>query len=452
MKSTSLRLEQLYPRVEYTSLQSDATTDTVVIGGGIAGCITAWCLLRETSQQIMLLDGGKIARGATWHNAWQATTYFEKKIASLVEKYGLEKTLIAQRDMFHSLSHLEECVARMSNMHNIHVSLVMTQELCWLRTTDEVMNALEMVALFQANHIDIECLILDAHRVQAHPIDARFSECYSIVDTQRIQTLLQTTDEGFVGVEVRPVGLVNSALLFESLVLCMLLSYPDRFTVFEHTLVDAIHILPQWVSVMVHDGYAVQATDVVVCTNGFQQLPIIHADSRDMTPAIQWVIGYMNGYHIAHQIPSHAYTYSEATSHTTNFWAPPYWYVTSRPHPDNGSLICVGGEETHIDSLLQYNPNMECPATVVAHTNDFLKKTFIPTKGQTPLEHYQWHWLLWYTTSGIRMIWAHPHHAHIRYNLGCNGIGILPSIHGAYTIASRMSGATPVPSIFDVEL
>jgi len=65
MKSTSLRLEQLYPRVEYTSLQSDATTDTVVIGGGIAGCITAWCLLRETSQQIMLLDGGKIARGAT---------------------------------------------------------------------------------------------------------------------------------------------------------------------------------------------------------------------------------------------------------------------------------------------------------------------------------------------------------------------------------------------------
>jgi glycine/D-amino acid oxidase-like deaminating enzyme len=36
------------------------------------------------------------------------------------------------------------------------------------------------------------------------------------------------------------------------------------------------------------------------------------------------------------------------------------------------------------------------------------------------------------------------------YNLGCNGVGILPSIYGAKRIAQLLAGETLGPSIFDI--
>ena len=62
---------------------------------------------------------------------------------------------------------------------------------------------------------------------------------------------------------------------------------------------------------------------------------------------------------------------------------------------------------------------------------------------------FQWHGLMGYNDSGIRVVGAHPRHPRLYYNLGCNGVGFLPSIYGGQRIAQLLAGEHLRPSIFD---
>jgi glycine/D-amino acid oxidase-like deaminating enzyme len=62
---------------------------------------------------------------------------------------------------------------------------------------------------------------------------------------------------------------------------------------------------------------------------------------------------------------------------------------------------------------------------------------------------FQWHGLMGYMHGRVRVIGAHPGHPELLYNLGCNGVGFLPSIHGGSQIARLLAGETLPPSIFD---
>jgi glycine/D-amino acid oxidase-like deaminating enzyme len=55
-----------------------------------------------------------------------------------------------------------------------------------------------------------------------------------------------------------------------------------------------------------------------------------------------------------------------------------------------------------------------------------------------------------YTKNGVRLIGPEPKNAALMYNLGCNGVGILPSIYGGEKISRLIGGETMPPSIFDV--
>jgi glycine/D-amino acid oxidase-like deaminating enzyme len=62
---------------------------------------------------------------------------------------------------------------------------------------------------------------------------------------------------------------------------------------------------------------------------------------------------------------------------------------------------------------------------------------------------FHWHGLMGYNDGGIRVVGAHPAHPRVLYNLGCNGVGFLPSICGGQRIAWILAGATLPASIFD---
>ena len=49
----------------------------------------------------------------------------------------------------------------------------------------------------------------------------------------------------------------------------------------------------------------------------------------------------------------------------------------------------------------------------------------------------------------VRVVGAHPRHPSLLYNLGCNGVGFLPSIVGGERIAGILAGERLGPSIFD---
>jgi glycine/D-amino acid oxidase-like deaminating enzyme len=62
---------------------------------------------------------------------------------------------------------------------------------------------------------------------------------------------------------------------------------------------------------------------------------------------------------------------------------------------------------------------------------------------------FHWHGLMGYNDSGIRVVGAHPRHGRLLYNLGCNGVGFLPSLWSADRLARLLAGERLEPTIFD---
>ncbi len=54
-----------------------------------------------------------------------------------------------------------------------------------------------------------------------------------------------------------------------------------------------------------------------------------------------------------------------------------------------------------------------------------------------------------FTPNGIRLVGPEPLNPILYYNLGCNGVGLLPSIYGGLKIAQHISGQKVAASMFD---
>lgn len=92
-------IHQLKRTRPVVSLDTDLESDVAIVGGGIAGVVTAFFILRNTERSVVLLEADKIAHGATGHNAGQLTSYFERPLFELAEEFGLQRAVEAQRDV-----------------------------------------------------------------------------------------------------------------------------------------------------------------------------------------------------------------------------------------------------------------------------------------------------------------------------------------------------------------
>jgi glycine/D-amino acid oxidase-like deaminating enzyme len=54
-----------------------------------------------------------------------------------------------------------------------------------------------------------------------------------------------------------------------------------------------------------------------------------------------------------------------------------------------------------------------------------------------------------YSPGGVRVVGPHPAHPRLLYNLGCNGVGFLPSIAGADRVGRLLAGEDLAPSALD---
>src|SRR3954471_19508015 len=92
-------------------LEGDGRTDVVIVGAGIAGLATAFFTLRSTAKQVLLVERDRVGRGATGHNAGQLTTYFERPLCDLVDAYGFDAAIDAQRAFDGADGLLDEMIA-----------------------------------------------------------------------------------------------------------------------------------------------------------------------------------------------------------------------------------------------------------------------------------------------------------------------------------------------------
>jgi glycine/D-amino acid oxidase-like deaminating enzyme len=96
-----------------------------------------------------------------------------------------------------------------------------------------------------------------------------------------------------------------------------------------------------------------------------------------------------------------------------------------------------------------YDPQAPFPAELVTAMDEQVRPLAQPNRPPGLPYDFHWHGLMGYNDGGIRVIGAHPRHPRLLYNLGCNGVGFLPSIYGGQRIAQLLADQRLPASIFD---
>lgn len=448
-KNRSPWLRQLNAARTSVTLQSDIATDTTIIGAGIAGVATAFFALKYSQQKVILLEKYKLAHGATGHNAGQVVSYFEVGFANLVQQFGMDLAAEGQRAV-------EEAWLLINEMYTDagldvpfsrffgHEGFVSLTQLT--RHLED--NFLRREAGLRVNRIMVATTapFIDA-------IPERYTGLWSAAPHRQLLDLLETHNSKYVAVLSEQKGVVNSALFCELVVEYLLKQYPERFSFFEHAPVHKI-ILRDGEAVLDADRHTVTAKRVVLCTNGFESLHIINESGLEIDARyhalVHGGVGYMSAYLEPMDKPPTAISYYNEGDETPQA---NYIYVTRRPYDyekgQQHNLVCIGGPELYpYEEKHSYLREAPYPDSVVHEIEEFVTRVYQP--GARPEYEFTWHGLMGYTKNGVRMVGPEPQNATLLYNLGCNGVGILPSIMGGRKIARHLAGEKVGKSIFDI--
>ena len=436
-------------------IHTDTTTDVVIVGGGIAGISTAFFALKYTNKKVVLCDRFRVGHGATGHNAGQIVSYFERPFQDLVREFGLEKAARSQHAIESAWTLLDE----MYNDAGLSIPLARFDGHVGVQTKEQLISFLEDLRLRREAGLPQEVLriafeITDIMEVELAP----YVGLYTLVPHKNILELLETHNELFIACLSYQKGVMNSALFVQCVVMYLERVYAERFTLFEDTMIQ---------KVLVHDTgvtldatlATIQARHVILCTNGFEHFSLITEQGLDLNVRFHahvWSrVGYMSAYLDRFTKPPTAISYLNTDVPSTD---QTYFYVTRRPFEYDGNaaynLICIGGGDPDriLNEKERYSHTDEYPEEAIRSINTFLHTT-IDEGEQIAREYiFTWHGLMGYTKNFVRMIGLDPEYASVGYNLGCNGIGILPSIYGGKRIAQLLAGDTVEPTIFDITL
>ncbi len=162
-------------------------------------------------------------------------------------------------------------------------------------------------------------------------------------------------------------------------------------------------------------------------------------------------MGYMSGYIEKMNKPPIAMSYYATESSKA---LDPYFYLTRRLYEyEKGvqhNLISVGGPEVKLAEDTPYTRESDLPDERVEEIDEFLHTTYNLDPNKKIEYVFTWHGLMGYTKNGVRMVGPEPQNPILLYNLGCNGVGILPSVMGGRVLARHIAGEAVAPGIFDV--
>jgi glycine/D-amino acid oxidase-like deaminating enzyme len=130
----------------------------------------------------------------------------------------------------------------------------------------------------------------------------------------------------------------------------------------------------------------------------------------------------------------------------------PYFYLTRRVFEADKeeNLISVGGPEFENEDSRFYSRKKEFPEEIENTINNFVKKYYNTAPNDKIDFIFTWHGLMGYTKNKVRLIGEEPKNKILLYNLGCNGVGILPSVYGGKRISLLLNNKKLSKSIFDI--
>lgn len=453
-KNSSPWLYQLKRKRKENALREDAEATVAVVGGGIAGMCTAYFLLKNTRASVILLEAHRVAHGATGHNAGQIASYFEKPFVDIVKEFGFKMAVEGQKAVESAWELLEEIYAD-AHLKTPFWSFPGYAGLC---DYEEVLYHLKDIQWQQKSGGDVEKMLISETAPFLRKIPQVYRDCFTLASHRDVLDLLQTNNHCFHATLIKRKGCLNSAVFTEELAGYLLATYKNRFTLAEQSPVSYV-ILREQNALLTVNQHVVVAKKVVLCTNGFEKFTIVNTAGGEIDAAfhhmVRGAIGYMAGYlDKAGDAPT-AISYLPSRGTTPSAYVTePYFYLTRRPFEEKGkrarNLICVGGPEVDIEDTNEYDRDMhKYPVQAQKDIDAFLRKTYaLVPKGKINYK-FKWHGLMGYTPNGIRRVGVEPRNSVLLYNLGCNGVGILPSIYGGSRIADIIGGKKIRRSIFD---
>ncbi len=445
-------IEQIHRKRVGKTLTKDYSTQVAIVGGGIAGATTAYFLLTKTRKSVALFEAGKVAHGATGHNAGQLVSYFERPFHDIVDEFGLRLAADGQRAVDSAWELLDEIVKDLNLKTPIHTFT----GFAGCVDKEELFTHLENKRLKKKAGLKTEECFVSKRFLDSHRIPYRFRGLYRPLPHMEVLDMLETKDDRYIAVLVSKKGVANSARFTEELISALLKRYKTRFTVFEQTKIARVHLFTSLVRLETA-RYDIAATHVILCTNGFEGFHIINHAGKDIDASfhhlVKGSVGYMAGFY-EHSVKSPVAISYLPTSNPVSldvYDAEPYFYLTRRPFDggrDDTNLICIGGPEHLVEETGGYRRTAPYSAEAKTAIDRFVKRTYRHAKKRFTYSHL-WHGLMGYTPNGIRCVGFEPINHRLLYNLGCNGVGILPSIAGSSRIARLIQKGRLPKSIFD---
>ncbi|MEN9621880.1 MAG: hypothetical protein RLZZ67_314 [Candidatus Parcubacteria bacterium] len=454
MKYQSPWIYQMNQERPIVTLPGDITTSVVIVGAGIAGISTAFFLLKNTDKKVVIVEKGKLAHGATGHNAGQVASYFERPFYELVEEFGLEKAADAQR----AIENAWELLDRMYTEAGLSLPLARFMGHAGFTTYDQVIRHLkDNIQRKKAGLRTEEMRISDKAPFLAG-IPAEFKDFYEVVPDTEVSSRLQTHNAAYVACLSYQKGCLNSALFSQEIASYLLKEFSNRCALYEHTPIEKV-VLRDGKAILDAGKYTITTERVILCTNGFEGFTLINegglAINTKFHHLVHGVVGYMSAYLEPMSKPPTAVSYFETlnTDEGDPYAADPYFYLTRRSFDfegqQNSNLISVGGPEFSLEKRMGYDADFDYPEEEKKRIQAFVRSTYDPDPNKKIDYQFTWHGLMGYTPSGVRLIGEEPKNRTLLYNLGCNGVGILPSIFGAERISRIINGEKIKPSIFD---
>ncbi len=440
------------------TLQTDVETDICIVGGGVSGVMTAYRILKHTNHKVAIIEASEIAHGATGHNAGQLVDELERSTVSLVEEYGLEKVADALQSVKSAWMLLEEVV------HDAELTVPYStfEGYDVFSTKEQIHDKLADMSLADEGGINLKKMYISREYIHDLKIDSQYSDYYELIAHDSILSLAETKNPEYIAAYPLRKGCLNSAVLTEQLTTYLQSTYGiKRFQVFEKSPVDKVILNTDSAHIHTEFGKIVAAHKVILCTNGFEHFDIVDNNTNinyDFHKHVKGNIGYMLGIteEINHTPSAFAYLDSKYKKDPEALrdiaYAPEYVYTTRRPydlgHEEPKNLFCLGGKGTIIEDTSRYGKDHTYHPNIKAEYDAFINKNFSARPIEPDHKEFMWHGLMGYTQNGLRMVGFEKRHPVLMYNLGCNGIGILPAIWGAKRIADLLNGDTSV-SLFD---
>lgn len=460
---TSPWVYQLDKNRKIKRLDRDLETDVTVIGAGIAGVSSAFYLLRNTNHRVVVVEKNRLAHGASGHNAGQVVSYFERPFYDIVEEFGLTMTAEAQA----AIENTWELIDQMYTEAGLNIPFTRFMGYYGVSSFEQVLHYLRDNLYREQGGLGTRIMWISHTADFLGKIPKEFKHLYKVVPQRFILERLETNDTSYIACAGETKGCINSALFCQEVMAYLLNKYRGRFAFYEDTSVEKIVLRPDH-ALIDANIFTIKANKVLLCTNGFEKFQIINENGLELNRRfhknVTGLVGYMSGYLEKYDKPATAISYftnsdnEDANSASASLPenGDTYFYLTRRQFDYDGknshNLICIGGPEQYLQEPHHYIEDFEYPDEAQAKIDAFVRKTYDVAPNRNIDYKFTWHGLMGYTPNKIRLIGFDPRSQVLLYNLGCNGVGILPSIFGAWRIAEMIDGKGVLPMIFDPKM